>query len=58
MDSIFRPLRIYCDNSATVFFSNSSKMTNTNKHIDVKYVAINKRISGHQVSIDLLVLLV
>ena len=52
MDYISKLLRIYCDNSIVVFFSNSSKMTNADKHIDVKYLAMNERISSHQVSID------
>ena len=47
MDSIFRLLRIYYDNSVIVSFSNSSEMTNANKHIDVKYLAMNERISSH-----------
>ena len=43
MDSIFKLLRIYCDNSTTVFFSNSSKITNANKHIDVKYLTVDEK---------------
>ena len=51
MDSIFKPLRIYCDNSTVVFFSNNNKMINANKHIDVKFLVVNEKISSYRVSI-------
>ena len=52
MDSIFKLLRIYYNNSTVVSFSNSGKITNASKYIDVKYLIVNERISSHQVSID------
>ena len=52
MDSISKPLKIYYDNSVADSFSNDSKMSNANKHIDIKYLVMNERISSHQVSID------
>ena len=52
MNSISKLLKIYCDNSIIVSFSNSSKMMNANKYIDVKYLTVNKRISIYQVSIN------
>ena len=52
MGSIFKLSKIYCNNSAAVSFSNSRKMTNTNKPINVTYLTVNERINSHQVSID------
>ena len=52
MDFISKPLKIYCDNSVAISFSNNSKIINTNKHINVKYLAIDERISTYQVFID------
>ena len=40
MDSISKPLRMYCDNSAAVFMAKNNKSGNLNKHIDIKYLAI------------------
>ena len=40
VDSISRPLKIYCDNSAAVFMAKNNKSSSQNKHIDIKYLAI------------------
>ena len=40
IDSIMRPLRIYCDNSAAVRFSKNNKTTGGSKHIDIKYMVV------------------
>jgi len=36
VDSIAKPLRIYCDNSATVFFSKNDKYSKGAKHMELK----------------------
>ena len=40
VDSIVKPLRIYCDNSATVFFSKNDKYSKGVKHMELKYFAV------------------
>ena len=35
--SISRPLKFFCDNSATVSFSRNTRSTSCSKNIDVKY---------------------
>ena len=35
--SIFRPLKLFCDNSTVVSFSGNAKSTSHSKHIDVKF---------------------
>ena len=40
MDFISRPLRIYCENSATVFIAKNNKSDSRIKHIDIKYPTI------------------
>jgi hypothetical protein len=52
MDSISRPLRIYCDNSAVVFMAKNNKSGSRSKHIDIKYLAIRKRIKEKKVVIE------
>ena len=36
VDSISRPLKIYCDNSTAVFMAKNNKSNSRNKHIDIK----------------------
>ena len=52
IDSIMRPLRIYCDNSATVRFSKNNKTTGGSKHIDIKYLVVRKKVQNGVVSIE------
>ena len=51
MDSISRPLGIFCDNSATVFMAKNNKSGSRSKHIDIKHLAIKERVkeekNGH-----------
>ena len=51
MDSISKPLRIYCDNSAAVFMAKNNKSRSRSKHIDIKYLAIRERIKEKKVVI-------
>ncbi len=52
MDSISKPLRIYCDNSSAVFMAKSNKSGSRNKHIDIKYLAIRERVKEKKVVIE------
>ena len=52
IDSIMRPLRIYCDNSIAVRFSKNNKTTEGSKHIDIKYLVLREKIQNGVVSIE------
>ena len=39
--SIFRPIVIYCDNNAAVFYSKNNKISTRSKHMEIKYLTIN-----------------
>ncbi|RVW62445.1 Retrovirus-related Pol polyprotein from transposon TNT 1-94 [Vitis vinifera] len=52
MDSISRPLSIYCDNSAAVFMAKNNKSGSRSKHIDIKYLAIKERVKEKKVVIE------
>jgi len=52
MDSIYRPLRMFCDNSAAVFMAKNNKNGIRSKHIDITYLAIRKRIKEKKVVIE------
>ena len=52
MDSISRPLRIFCDNSAAVFLAKNNKSGSRSKHIDIKYLAIREYVKEKKVVIE------
>ena len=52
MDSLSRPLRIFCDNSAAVFIAKNNKSGSRSKHIDIKYLAIRERVKEKKVVIE------
>ncbi|KAJ1382702.1 hypothetical protein SESBI_44015 [Sesbania bispinosa] len=47
-----RPLRIYCDDSATVFFSKNEKYTKGAKIMDLKYLSVKEEVRKQRVSIE------
>ena len=49
MDSISRPLRIFCDKSVAVFLAKNNKSGSRSKHIDIKYLAIREHVNEKQV---------
>ncbi|WKA03349.1 hypothetical protein VitviT2T_021464 [Vitis vinifera] len=52
VESIAKPLRIYCDNTATVFFSKNGKYSSGSKHMDLKYLVVKEKVQKQQVSIE------
>ena len=44
VDSISRPLKLYCDNSVVVFMAKNNKSGSRSKHVDIKYLAITERV--------------
>lgn len=52
MDSIARPLKIYCDNSAAVFFSKNDRYSKGIKHMEMKYLSVKEEIREKRVSIE------
>ena len=51
VDSIAKPLRIYCDNTASVFFSKNDRYTKGAKHMDLKYLSVKEEVQNQRVSI-------
>ena len=52
MDSIERPLKIFCDNEAVVSFSNNNKSSTSYRHMELKYFVVKERTENHLVCID------
>ena len=51
VDSIAMPLKMYCDNSAAVFFSKNDKYSKGAKHMELKYFVV-KEVQKQKVSIE------
>lgn len=52
MDSISKPLRIYCYNSTADFMAENNKSGIWDKHIDIKYLAIRECVKEKKVVIE------
>ena len=52
VDSIMRPLRIYCDNSDVVQFSKNTKSIKGSKRINIKYLVVRERVQNGIVCIE------
>ena len=47
IENTSRPITIYCDNTATVIFSQNNKNSTHTKHFDVKYQFMKENIREH-----------
>ena len=47
VESSSEPLKIYCDNSATIFFSKIDKYSKGAKHIELKNFSIKKEVQKY-----------
>ncbi|KAG8056507.1 hypothetical protein GUJ93_ZPchr0002g23482 [Zizania palustris] len=52
VDSISKPLTLYCDNKAAVFFSHNNKSSGAAKHIDLKYLVVRERVQDHTINLE------
>ena len=52
VDSISRPLRIFCDNSTAVFLAKNNKSGSRSKYIDINYLAIREHVKERKVVIE------
>jgi hypothetical protein len=49
VDSIERPLKLYCDNEPAVLYAHNNKKTKAAKHINIRFSFCRSNISGIQV---------
>jgi len=52
VESISRPLVIYCDNTAAVHFSQNKKSSSKSNHFDIKYLFVREKILDFQTRIE------
>jgi len=55
VDGIARPLKMYCDNSATVFFSKNDKYSKGAKQMKLKYFFVKENVQKQIVSIEYII---
>lgn len=55
VDTITKPLKLLCDNSAAVLFSKINKSGSRSKHIDIKYLKVRDHVKKEYVSIEYVV---
>ena len=51
IDSISKPLTLYCDNQPAVIYSSNNKSSGAAKHIDIKYHVVKDRIQDQTIRI-------
>ena len=61
VDSISRPLKLYCDKFSVVFMAKNNKSGSRSKHNDIKYLAIRERVKEktvvfEHISIELMII--
>jgi hypothetical protein len=52
VDSIRKPLKMYCDNEPAVFYAHNNKSSGAAKHIDIKFYVVKEKIQDHTVSLE------
>ena len=51
VDSIKKPLVLYCDNEPAVFYTSNNKSSAAAKHIDIKYHVVKDRVQYHTIDV-------
>ena len=52
VDSISRPLKLFCDNSAAVAFSKNVRSTSRSKHISVKFYFVKEKVAESLIDVQ------
>jgi hypothetical protein len=56
VNSISRPLTLYCYNKSTVFFLSNNKSSDAAKHIDIKYFVVKDRVQDQTIEIERIII--
>ena len=52
VDSISRPLELYCDNSAAVSFFKNTRSTSRSKYIDIKFYFVKEKVVESLITVE------
>jgi hypothetical protein len=51
VDSIERPLKLYCDNEPTILYTHNNKKTKAAKHINIEFYVVKEKIQDQTISL-------
>ena len=52
VESVEKPLKLFCDNRAAVLYANNNRSSSKSKHIDIKFLIVKERVQNGQISIE------
>jgi hypothetical protein len=52
VDTIKLPLKLYCDNSSAMLYSNNNRSSSKFKHIDIKFLPVKEKVQSGLISIE------
>ena len=52
IDSIEKPLKLYCDNEPAISYSYNNMSSGAAKHIDIKYYVVNEKVQDQTIEIE------
>jgi hypothetical protein len=52
VDSIERPLKLYCDNEPAVLYAHNNKKTKAGKHINIWFSVVKEKIEDQTISLE------
>jgi hypothetical protein len=52
VDSIERPLKLYCDNELAVLYAHNNKKTKDAKHINIRFYIVKEKIQNQTISLE------
>jgi hypothetical protein len=52
VESIHKPLKLYCDNNAAVQYTHNNRSSDAAKHIDIKYYVVKDKVQNQIINIE------
>jgi hypothetical protein len=52
VDSIERPLKLYCDNEPAILYAHNNKKTKAAKHINIRFYVVKEKIQDQTISLE------
>jgi hypothetical protein len=52
IDSIQRPLKLYCDNEQTILYAHNNKKTKAAKHMNIRFYIVKVKIQNQTISLE------
>lgn len=52
IESVQRPIQLWCDNSAAVFFTKNNKRSSGTKHLELKFLMVREKVKKGYTQVD------